>query len=87
MTGTSGEQSGCLAYPKVQSPVSIDAFVVVDAQGNDTAYLRAVMERERDGTRVTVTEEMIVRNDDVKQWQRRAETEHGEVIARQQTLR
>lgn len=68
------------------TPVTTDVVVLVDSDGNDIAYLRAVMEREREHTTVTVIEEMVVENDAVKHWQRRAETASGEHIARQHTI-
>ncbi len=70
-----------------ETPVSVDTVVFVDEHGNDIAYLCAVMEREREHTTVIVTEEMIIKNDSIKRWQRRAQTASGEHITREQRFR
>lgn len=64
------------------SPAQVGALVVVDADGNDVAYLEAVMEQERDGTPITITEEMIVKNDTVVRRQKTVQTPDGDKILR-----
>lgn len=60
------------------SPVDVEAVVKEEDSNDDVVLLRATMQRERDGERITVKEEMLVKNDTPVELRRICESTSGE---------
>lgn len=78
--------SACRDRVPLRSPVDVEAFVFIGEDGNEYMYARAVMERERENGLVTVTEDVVIREDTVIGHRRRCETAGGQTITRKRTF-
>lgn len=66
------------------SPISID-MIVVDSD-SQTAYLRATMARERNGNRITATEELLIKDGRIARMKRSCHSENGEEISQVENI-